>query len=476
MKTPLLSIGGRWLGAPDAFPVFNPADGSLIANVPWATPAMLTEAAEAAHSAFLSHRHATASTRSGWLRALAGEIQARAETFAQLIQTEAGKPITLARAEVQRAIGTFTIASEEARKQRGALLDLDALPTGAGHFGITRRFPLGVIAALTPFNFPLNLAAHKVAPALAAGNSVVLKPSPRTPLTALFLAETAEAAGLPQGLLNVVTCRNEDVSQWLQNPVLRMLSFTGSSSVGRSLHTLAQGRRCTLELGGNAAVIVHADASISEAVRLIAGGAFSYAGQSCISVQRVLVEASRYASLREELVGFTRAHVRMGAPSETDVLVGPMIDLQAAQRAEAAIHAAIHAGGTLLCGGTRTDSYLAPTILEHVPQGEPFVCEEMFAPTLSLEPYTSFDEALNKVNASRYGLQTGLFTKDFQLAWKAFNQLETGAVLLNQVPTWRTENMPYGGVKDSGLGREGVLSAMEDMSELRSWIWNASAH
>lgn len=471
MNRPLLYVGGSWRETDEVFSVTNPADGSSLGDVPMGDRRLLFEATEAAHEAFSKHRHQPAATRSGWLQAMAAGIKDRAEAFASLICAEAGKPITLARAEVQRAIGTFTLAAEEARRQQGGLLDLDALQAGAGHFGITRRFPLGVIAALTPFNFPLNLAAHKVAPALAAGNSVVLKPSPRTPLTALLLAETAEAAGLPKGLLNVVTSENQEVPHWLASPLVRMISFTGSGPVGRLLHSLARGRRCTLELGGNAAVIIHEDACLSSAIPLVAAGAFSYAGQSCISVQRVLVHEARYEEAREQLAAFTREHIRVGAPLDPAVSVGPMIEPQSAERAEAFLHAAINSGAKLVCGGGRSGSYLEPTILEDVPADNPVVCEEMFAPVFCLEPYSSFEEAVSKVNSSRFGLQAGVFTKDFQLAWKAFNLLEAGSVLINQVPTWRTENMPYGGVKESGLGREGVRSAMEEMSELRSWIW-----
>jgi len=464
-------IEGRWLAAPEYFAVVNPVDNSIVAHAPMGNAALMDQATAAAQRAFQRHRQTTASTRAQWLRSLAAEIEAKADVFVSTIQHEAGKPVTLARAEVERAVATFTIASEEARHQMGGLLELDALPSGAGHFGMARRFPLGVVAALTPFNFPLNLVAHKVAPAIASGNSVVLKPSLRTPLTALLLAEAAEVAGLPAGLLNVIPCPNAEVPAWLANPLVRMISFTGSGTVGRSLHAHAQGRRCTLELGGNAAVIVHADADLAEAVPLIARGAFAYAGQSCISVQRVLVESSRGVAFREQLIAFTKDHIRMGDPSDPTVVSGPMIDVLAAERASALIQSAVNAGGRLLCGGGRQGAFLEPTILERVPLTEPIVREEMFAPVLIVQDYQHFDDAIEAVNTSDFGLQAGVFTNDFQLAWKAFNLLEAGGVLINQVPTWRTENMPYGGVKASGLGREGVRNAMEEMSELRSWIW-----
>jgi glyceraldehyde-3-phosphate dehydrogenase (NADP+) len=471
MKNSGLYIDGCWVEAAESLAVVNPADGSVLGRAPMGNGALMEQATMAAQKAFLRHRQAAASTRSEWLRALAEAIEARSEVFVSTIQHEAGKPVTLARAEVARACATFTVASEEARHQAGGLLDMDALPSGADHFGVARRFPLGVVAALTPFNFPLNLVAHKVAPAIASGNSVVVKPSLRTPLTALLLAEAAEAAGLPAGLLNVVTCPNGEVSAWLANPLVRMISFTGSGPVGRSLHAHALGRRCTLELGGNAAVIVHADADLTEAVPLIARGAFAYSGQSCISVQRVFVHFSKWSAFREQLLAFTKEHIRMGDPSDPAVILGPMIDVRAAERTVAVIQAAVEAGGRLLCGGGCHGAFVEPTIMEHVPETAPIVKEEMFAPVLVLRQYDDVDEAIDAVNASEFGLQAGVFTNDFQLAWKAFNLLETGGVLINQVPTWRTENMPYGGVKASGLGREGVRSAMEEMSELRSWIW-----
>jgi glyceraldehyde-3-phosphate dehydrogenase (NADP+) len=473
MNAPLLYIGGRWTDTERSLSVTNPADGGVFCRVPLGDAALLEEATRAAHTAFSEHRQATAAVRSGHLRALAAAVETRAEAFATTIQREAGKPIALARAEVQRALSTFTLAAEEARQPHGELLALDASAAGAGHHGMVRRFPLGVVAAVTPFNFPLNLVAHKVGPALAAGNSVVVKPSPRTPLSALLLAEAAEAAGLPPGLLNVVTCSNADVAPWLADTRIRMLSFTGSGAVGRQLHAHCAGRRCTLELGGNAPVFIHADANLEEAVPLVARAAFSYAGQSCISVQRVLVEASRYEETKDQLLAFTRARVRVSDPSDPEADLGPMIDTIAASRVTQQVDAAIADGARLLCGGKRREAFFEPTILENVRATDPVVREEVFAPVLTLEKYDNFEEAVDRVNSASYGLQAGIFTNDFKLAWSGFNRLEMGAVLINQVPTWRVENMPYGGIKDSGLGREGVRSAIDEMTEPRSWIWRA---
>ncbi|MEI6715662.1 MAG: aldehyde dehydrogenase family protein [Verrucomicrobiota bacterium] len=474
VHNPKLRIGNDWVTTQVTFSVLNPATGQIITHVPQGDADVVSKATAAAYQTFLSNRNTPAHLRSSRLAALAAQIEVRSDDFAALIVAEAGKPIALARIEVQRAILTFRLAAEEARHQQGGLLDLDATPAGNAHFGITRRFPLGPIAAITPFNFPLNLVAHKVAPALAAGNTVVLKPSPRTPLTALLLAEAVHAAGFPPGSLNVITCPNELVPGWVADPRIRMVSFTGSATVGWSLQAQAAGKRCTLELGGNAIVVLHSDADIEQAIPLITTGAFAYAGQTCVSVQRVLIHESIYAQTRERLVKHTRDSVRSGDPLDPSVLVGPMIDRVSVSRTITRIDAAVQAGARILVGGSAKGQFLEPTILEDVPETCELCCEEAFAPVLVLESYNDFAEVVQKVNGSRYGLQTGIFTRDFSLAWNAFQNLEVGAVLVNQIPTWRVENMPYGGVKSSGLGREGIQAAMEEMSEPRLWIWKTS--
>jgi glyceraldehyde-3-phosphate dehydrogenase (NADP+) len=471
VKNPQLRVGDRWISTGKTFAVNNPATGEQIAQVPLGEISLMSEANRAAHAAFELSRHEPAWVRSEMVARIAAEIHKRADSFVALIVAEAGKPVTLARAEVQRALATFTLAAELARQPTGATLELEAMEAGNGHHGVLRRFPLGVIAAVTPFNFPLNLVAHKVAPALAAGNTIVLKPSPRAPLTSLLLAEAIAAAGVPPGRFNVVTCGNELVSHWLEDPLIRMLSFTGSAPVGRALHRHVAGRRCALELGGNAGVIVYKDANVEHAIPMIARAAFSFAGQSCISVQRVLVHESVYERVREGLLNYTRDFIVAGDPEDAGVLLGPMISEAAAEGLLRYVDAATTRGARVLCGGTRRGAFVQPTIVEGASPDDDLVREEMFAPVLSLESFADIEAAFLAVNHSAYGLQTGFFTNDFSLAWRAFQELEVGAVLINEVPTWRVENMPYGGVKNSGLGREGVASAMEEMTEPRAWIW-----
>ena len=386
------------------------------------------------------------------------------------IVSEAGKPVVLAEAEVARAAMTFTAAAEEARRAHGELLPMDAFPSGDGHLGLARRFSLGVITAITPFNFPLNLVAHKVAPALATGNTMVVKPAMKTPLTALLLAEVLHAAGVPAGQMNFVTCGNEDAAQLVTDARVKMVTFTGSPAVGWRLKERCGKKRIALELGGNAGVIVHSDADVAAAVPMIAAGAFGYAGQSCISVQRVAVQASRYDEVRAALVAHIAAKVPTGDPWERATVVGPMITEQARDQVRERIAAALAAGARLVCGGEMRGRCLEATVLENADAGLAICAEEAFAPVMTLHRYENFDEALAFVNASEFGLQAGVFTRDLGLALRAYEALEVGGVLVNQVPTFRVENMPYGGIKDSGFGREGVRYTMEEMTELKSLI------
>ncbi len=451
--------------------MFNPHDAELLAEVPLGDSTHVEAATQAAALAFERSRQEPAYLRADRLLALTSALEQKAEEFAQIILAEAGKPIDLARTEVRRAINTFRLAAEEARHQRGGWLDLEATAAGRQHHGLNLRFPVGTIAAITPFNFPLNLVAHKLAPALACGCPVILKPSPRTPLTAIYLAQTAEIAGLPPGDFNVVTCPNERVPDLLRHPSISMVSFTGSAPVGRALQALAPHKRWTLELGGNATVLVHSDADLPQAAAAIATGGLAYAGQTCISVQNVLVHREVYPAFREHLLSFIQNSIRSGDPIQPGVLVGPMIDPAAAQAAFERVQKALGRGALVALGGTRHGPWLEPTVLENVPLDADVWTEEIFAPVLSLAPYDQFEEALSVVNTSKYGLQTGVFTQSLSLAWLAFQKLQTGAVLINQSPSWRVENMPYGGVKQSGEGREGIAAAIETMTSPRSWIW-----
>jgi len=472
MQTRLL-IGGEWIETAAQIPVRNPFTGEEFAHVALGDERTLDSAMAAAHAAFPATRAVPAHERADLLHRVAKGIGARRDEFAGTIVAEAGKPITFAEAEVARAIGTFTCASEEARRWNGAsgeVLALDAMPSGAGHMGIARRFPIGVISAITPFNFPLNLVAHKVAPCLATGNTMVVKPAAKTPLTALLLAEVLAEAGVPAGQMNFVTCSNEHAAHLVTDERVKMVSFTGSPDVGWRLKTLAGKKRACLELGGNAGAIVHADADLATAVPMIAAGGFGYAGQSCISVQRIFVHEEIYEGFKARLVAHIREKVKTGDPRDRATVVGPMITAEALAKTRALLAEAVAAGGRVVTGGEASGYCLEATVLEDVPLSHNACADELFAPIVTLHRYGAFDEALSLVNDSRFGLQAGIFTNDIRRALLAYEVLDVGGVLINQVPTWRVENMPYGGIKDSGFGREGLRYAMEEMTEIKTLI------
>ena len=470
MPTPLL-IGADQVNTGTSSAIISPYDDSVVGEVYVGDASHLRRAIDAAQHAFeAATRRQPAFERGVVLSRLAVAIEQQRAEFVRLIVAEAGKPHALADAEVTRAVGTFTIAAELARQTPGHLLDVDAFASGRGHVGLVRRFPIGVIYGITPFNFPLNLVAHKVAPALASGNTIIIKPSPQTPLTALLLGRLALEAGAPAGQLNVVTCSNDDAGVPLGDERVKMVSFTGSAAVGWKIKALSGQKRVALELGGNAAAIVHEDASLDVAIPALATGSFSYAGQSCISTQRIFVHAPVYDAFRTRFIAQVRDHIKTGDPRDRTVTVGPMINSAALTRIRGWIDAACAAGAKILHGGTAVGNCLEATVIE-VPHQQFELCrQEAFAPIVTLQRYASFEEALNEVNLSRYGLQTGVFTQDIGRAYKAFEQLDVGGVLINQAPTFRADNQPYGGVKDSGFGREGVRYAMEEMTELKSLI------
>ena len=472
-----LYIGGKWIDTAGAMQVRNPFTGEQVARVSLGDESTLDCAISAAHAAFPMTRNIPAHQRAEILLRIARGIETRKDEFAMTMISEAGKPITYADAEVLRAISTFSLAAEEARRWNGAsgeVLALDATTPGAGHIGMSRRFPIGVIGAITPFNFPLNLVAHKVAPCLATGNTMVVKPAAKTPLTALMLAEVLAEAAVPTGQVNFVTCSNEHAARLVTDERVAMLSFTGSPDVGWKLKALAGKKRVCLELGGNAGVIVHDDADLAAAVPLIATGGFSNAGQSCISVQRIFVHEKIYADFKARLNAHIREKVKTGDPCDRATVVGPMITAEALAKTRALIAGAISAGGRLVVGGEMRGHCLEATVLDDVPLSHEACTSELFAPVVTLHRYADFDEALRLVNDSRFGLQAGIFTNDIRRAMHAFDILDVGGVLINQVPTWRVENMPYGGVKDSGFGREGVRCAMEEMTEIKTLIFRNS--
>lgn len=470
MSSPRLLIANEWLSPAATLPVTNPFTGHEIAKVPLGDRSMIEAAIGAAHAAFPKVRAISPHARAALLLKVAAGIEARRAEFVETIIAEAGKPITFAEAEVARALMTFTIAAEEARRQHGELLAIDGLPPGAGHFGLARRFPIGVVSAITPFNFPLNLVAHKVAPCLATGTTMVVKPATKTPLTALLLAEVLVDAGMLAGQVNFVTCANDDALPLITDERVKKVTFTGSPSVGWKLKEQCGKKRITLELGGNAGCIVHSDADLAAAVPMVAMGGFAQAGQSCISVQRVVLHESIYDDFRARLVAHIAEKIKTGDPRDRATVVGPMITADALAEVRARIDAAVAAGAKIVCGGKVQGRCLEATVLEDVAPKLDLCAKEAFAPVVTLHRYREFDEALAFVNDSAFGLQAGIFTCDLKLAMQAYETLEVGGVMINQVPTFRVESMPYGGIKDSGFGREGVRYAMEEMTELKSLV------
>ena len=465
-----LLIANQWRTADAVLPVINPFTGQPCGLVPLGDEALLDEAIGASHAAFPSVRAIPAHARAALLRAIAEGIRKRQSEFVEALVSEVGKPLVFAEAEVTRAAMTFQCASEEAGRPQGELLALDALPTGEGHFGLARRFPLGVIAAITPFNFPLNLVAHKIAPCIASGNTMVVKPAPKAPLSALLLAEVLLESGLPAGQINFVTCPNEAAAMLARDERIAKVSFTGSAPVGWQLKALCGRKRITLEVGGNAAVIVHSDADLAAAIPAIAMGGFGQAGQSCISVQRIAVHEDRYEEFRAGLIAQIQTTIRTGDPRDRATIVGPLINAEALRRVQGQIAGAQRAGARLVHGGGTFGPCLEATVLEDLDPGCDLARQEAFAPVVTLHRYREFEDALNFVNDSAFGLQAGVYTRDIGLAMRAYAALDVGGVLINQVPTWRVENMPYGGIKDSGFGREGIRYAMEEMTELKSQV------
>ncbi len=425
----------------------------------------------AAVKAFGTTRRLPAFERQRVLRRVSENITERKQEFARTMAQEAGKPIKAARTEVERAIFTFNVAAEESTRIYGEYLPLDWQEFTAGRWGIVRRFPLGPIAGITPFNFPLNLVAHKVAPAIAAGCPLVLKPAPQTPLTALLLAEAVQQAGWPDGGLNVLPLSNEDAGLLVTDERIKLISFTGSAAVGWQIKKNCGKKKVVLELGGNAGVIVHSDADLAYAADRCVVGGFSYAGQTCISVQRILVERTAFAKFTDFLLEGVKK-LKTGDPLDDSTDLGPLIRESDAVRASDWIQEAVRGGARLLCGGQRRGPMLEPTVLTGTRPEMKVNCQEIFAPVVTVEPYDDFNQALKQINNSPYGLQAGLFTRDAKLIFNAYEELEVGGLIAGDVPAFRIDHMPYGGVKDSGLGREGLRYAIEEMTEPKLLVMN----
>lgn len=464
-------VDGKWAGDGDVVDVHSPFDGSLVGRITQGRREHAEAAIAAAVKAFGTTRRLPAFERQRVLRRIAEAIAARREEFARTIVQEAGKPIKAARTEVDRGIFIFNVAAEEATRIYGEYLPLDWQEFTAGRWGIVKRFPIGPIAGITPFNFPLHLVAHKVAPAMAAGCPIVLKPAPQTPLTALLLAECVQQAGWPDGGLNVLPLSNEDASLLVTDERIKLISFTGSVPVGWDIKRRAGKKKVALELGGNAGAIVHSDADVAYAADRCVTGGFTYAGQTCISVQRILVEQSVYGKFVDVLVDGVK-QLKTGDPMEESTDVGPLIRESDAVRVGAWIDEAVRSGARLLCGGGRHGSIVEPAVLTGTKAEMKLNCQEVFGPVVTVEPYQSFDEALRRINNSNYGLQAGLFTRDVKLLFQAYEELEVGALIAGDIPSFRIDQMPYGGVKDSGLGREGLRYAIEEMTEPKLLVMN----
>ena len=462
---PLYVAGRPWSGNRD-LPVVDKFTGDVLTWVPLADAALVAQAIGAAAGAVREARDVPPYVRREILEHCVRRFRTRAEELAQVLCGEAGKPIRDARGEVTRLIDTFQIAADESVRIGGEVLNLEISSRAHGYQGMTRRFPVGACGLIAPFNFPLNLVAHKVAPAIAAGCPFVLKPASATPLGALIIAEILAETAWPRAAFSVLAASRTAADQLVTDPRLALLSFTGSPQVGWDLKTRAGRKKVVLELGGNAACVIDETADLDDVVPRLVTGAFYQSGQSCISVQRILVQTSIYETLRERLVAATRAVV-VGDPRDEQTTVGPLISEDAAERLERWIADAVAGGARVLCGGRRAGVLFEPTLLEQVPPEADLCRQEAFGPVAILSRFTHFDEALRQVNDSVYGLQAGIFTRDLYRAQAAWSELEVGGVIVGDVPSWRVDHMPYGGVKQSGLGREGIRYAIEHFTEPR---------
>ena len=460
-------IDGDWVATAERLEVVSPWSGEVVGEVSLAGPGEWEAAITAAARAAVALRKMSSQERREVLLALVAGVTACQAELAQTICAEGGKPITYARAEVSRGVMTLSLAAEEAARLGGEVLPLDLTRASAGRWGITRRFPVGPVLGITPFNFPFNLVAHKVGPALAAGNPIIIKPSSACPLTALKLAEVWDQAGLPAGGLQVLPCASRLAEAAVADDRLKVLSFTGSAAVGWDLKGKAGKKRVILELGGNAACIIDAGADLAYAARRAAIGAFAHAGQVCIAVQRLLVHREIYESFQAIFLQTIDAEIFAGDPAREETVIGPLIDAKAAARVREWVQEAKSGGAKLLAGNPGAGNLMPATVLTGVSREMKVWSQEVFGPVVVLAPFDDFAQALKMANDSDYGLQAGVFTPNLAHMWQAFETLEVGGVIINDAPVFRLDHMPYGGVKASGLGREGVRYAMEELTDLR---------
>jgi acyl-CoA reductase-like NAD-dependent aldehyde dehydrogenase len=462
-------VAGEPRTGEETFEVPSPFDGSVAAEVGVPTDADVEEAVQAAHETFRESRNLPSHLRAEALMHVSRRIAERVEEAAEIIAREGGKPMKWSLVEAKRAVSTFRWAAEEVRKGEGELRRLDADAGMEGRLGLIRRFPYGPVLGISPFNFPINLVAHKVAPALAVGAPIVVKPATQTPVGALFLGELVAETDLPGGMLSVLPISGGRAEQLVTDPRIKKVSFTGSGPVGWRLKGLDPRKRFTLELGGNAGVIVHGDADLDHAAERIAFGGYYQAGQSCISVQRILVQSEVYDAFADRLVKQVEGLV-VGDPMDPSTDVGPVIDAGALDRIAAWVDEAVEGGAEVLTGGERDDPFYRPTVLAGTTPEMKVRCEEIFGPVTTITPYETFEEAVAEVNNSDYGLQAGVFTGSLDRAFQAHRDVEVGGVIVNDQSAFRADQMPYGGSKESGYGREGLRYAMEDMTEPRIMV------
>ncbi|MFQ5431788.1 MAG: aldehyde dehydrogenase family protein [Nitrospinota bacterium] len=465
-------VGGVFKKKDKKHEIKAPYDGHTAGTTYLATETDIEEATGAAKEALAVTAKLAPHERSTILHKISTELDNRKEEISRVLSAEAGKPIKAARVEIDRSIFTFQYASEEARRITGEIIPLDASPHGAGHTCFVKRVPIGPILGIGPFNFPMNLVAHKVAPALASGNPIVIKPASQTPLTGLILAQIVMEAGWPKGGFSMIPTPPSLAEIMVKDDRFKMLSFTGSPGVGWRLKNSAGTKKIALELGGNAGVIVRHDADIEDAAARIAVGGFSYSGQTCISVQRILVHEKVYDRFKKLFQEKVKA-LKVGDPADEATDVGPLIYAKEADRVLEWINEAVEGGAKLLCGGAVVNgSVLEPTVLEKTTPDMKVACMEIFGPVVTLQPYDDIDDAYKVINESDFGLQAGIFTNDLKAAFRAWDVLDVGGINVGNVPTFRVDHMPYGGVKMSGLGREGIRYAIEEMTELRNLVIN----
>jgi acyl-CoA reductase-like NAD-dependent aldehyde dehydrogenase len=465
-----LFVGGKWMTSADVIDVRAPADGHLVGQTYEATSEMV-DVAIASGLAALSALNAQAPyERSAILRRVSALIADRVDVLAALLSAEAGKPVRDARTEIERSALTFRVAAEESERVGGDVLDLGINKASSGRLGITRRFPAGLVAGITPFNLPVSLSAHKLAPAMAVGCPIVLKVPSNAPLTMLKVAKIIEEAGAPTGSVSIMAMSIAVGDQLVTDDRFNVLSFTGSPAVGWSMKERAGKKKVLLELGGNAGALVDSGVDLDWAATRCATGAFKYAGQTCISVQRIFVHEEVYDEFLAKFVSATDKLV-MGDPADEGTDIGPLIDRRSAERVRSLITSAVESGAVLVTGGLGEGNFIPPTILTSVPPQSAICRDEAFGPVAVISKVANFESGLAALNDSRFGLQAGVFTNDITKAFDAFRTLEVGGVIVNDSPTYRVDHMPYGGVKESGLGREGVRYAMDEMTEIRLLVF-----